>query len=31
VPASADKPRVSCTIGERLWRDRWGGRGYDFQ
>jgi hypothetical protein len=31
VPASADKPRISCTIGERLWRDRWGGRGYDFQ
>ena len=31
VPASADKPRVSCTIGEKLWRDRWGGGGYDFQ
>ncbi|MDP2410059.1 MAG: DUF1194 domain-containing protein [Pseudolabrys sp.] len=25
IPASADKPRVSCTIGERLWQDRWGG------
>jgi Protein of unknown function (DUF1194) len=24
VPASADKPRVSCTIGERLWQQRWG-------
>jgi hypothetical protein len=31
VPASADKPRISCTIGESMWRDRWGGRGYDFQ
>lgn len=25
VPASADKPRVSCTIGEKMWQDRWGG------
>jgi hypothetical protein len=25
VPASADKPRVSCTIGERMWQERWGG------
>jgi hypothetical protein len=25
VPASADAPRMSCTIGERLWQDRWGG------
>jgi hypothetical protein len=24
VPASAAQPRVSCTIGERLWRERWG-------
>ena len=24
VPASATKPRVSCTIGERLWQERWG-------
>ncbi len=31
VPASADKPRVSCTIGEKLWQERWGGSGYDFQ
>jgi hypothetical protein len=30
VPASADKPRISCTIGERMWQDRWGGR-YDFR
>jgi hypothetical protein len=29
VPASADKPRVSCTIGEKMWQDRWGG--YDFR
>jgi hypothetical protein len=24
VPAVAANPRVSCTIGERLWRERWG-------
>jgi len=30
MPASADKPRISCTIGERMWQERWGG-GYDFQ
>jgi hypothetical protein len=24
MPASAAKPRVSCTIGERLWQERWG-------
>lgn len=24
IPAAADKPRVSCTIGERLWQQRWG-------
>ncbi|HKY86843.1 MAG TPA: DUF1194 domain-containing protein [Pseudorhodoplanes sp.] len=24
IPVSADKPRVSCTIGERLWQERWG-------
>jgi hypothetical protein len=29
IPASADKPRVSCTIGEKLWQDRWG-NGFDF-
>ena len=27
VPASAQAPRVSCTIGERLWQERWGGGG----
>ena len=31
MPASADKPRISCTIGEKMWQDRWGGRGFDFQ
>jgi hypothetical protein len=30
VPVSADKPRISCTIGEQLWQNRWG-RGYDFR
>lgn len=24
IPASAQSPRVSCTIGERMWQDRWG-------
>jgi hypothetical protein len=24
VPAAADNPRISCTIGERLWQERWG-------
>jgi hypothetical protein len=31
VPVSADKPRISCTIGEKMWQDRWGGRAFDFQ
>jgi hypothetical protein len=29
VPVSAQAPRISCTIGERMWQQRWGGRGYD--
>jgi len=29
VPASAEAPRISCTIGEKKWRDRFGN--YDFQ
>jgi hypothetical protein len=28
IPASAKEPRVSCTIGEKMWQDRWGG--FDF-
>jgi len=24
MPTAADVPRISCTIGERLWRERWG-------
>jgi hypothetical protein len=24
VPASSAAPRVSCTIGEKLWQERWG-------
>jgi hypothetical protein len=31
VPASAQAPRISCTIGEKMWQQRWGGRGFDFQ
>ena len=30
IPASADRPRISCTIGEKMWQDRWGG-GMDFR
>jgi len=25
MPAAADAPRISCTIGERMWQQRWGG------
>jgi Protein of unknown function (DUF1194) len=25
IPAAARKPRISCTIGEKMWRQRWGG------
>jgi hypothetical protein len=31
MPAFAQAPRISCTIGEKRWQDRWGGRGFDFQ
>ena len=31
IPTSAKEPRISCTIGEKMWQDRWGSRGYDFQ
>jgi hypothetical protein len=24
VPVQQREPRVSCTIGERMWRERWG-------
>jgi hypothetical protein len=24
VPASAEAPRISCTIGEAMWQRRWG-------
>jgi hypothetical protein len=30
TPASSQAPRISCTIGERMWQNRWGG-GIDFQ
>jgi hypothetical protein len=29
VPASASAPRISCTIGERIWQQRWGGDRWD--
>ena len=25
VPAASKDPRISCTIGERIWQERWGG------
>jgi hypothetical protein len=31
MPAAAREPRDNCLIGEKLWQDRWGGRGFDFQ
>ncbi|WP_163473448.1 DUF1194 domain-containing protein, partial [Klebsiella michiganensis] len=24
IPAQARQPRIPCTIGEQLWRERWG-------
>src|SRR2546430_6706755 len=27
IPVQARAPRVSCTIGEQMWRDRWGNKG----
>src|SRR5262245_29185402 len=30
IPASSHAPRVSCTIGEKMWQERWGG-GIDFR
>jgi hypothetical protein len=30
VPVAAEAPRISCTIGERMWQQRWGG-GRDYQ
>ena len=30
IPASAGKPRISCTVGEKKWQDRWGG-GMDYR
>jgi hypothetical protein len=29
IPASAQAPRISCTIGEKMWQDRWGS-GFEF-
>ncbi|AXK83980.1 DUF1194 domain-containing protein [Pseudolabrys taiwanensis] len=29
IPASSQSPRISCTIGEKMWQERWGG--YDFR
>jgi hypothetical protein len=31
VPAAAQAPRISCTIGERMWQERWGSGGIDWR
>jgi hypothetical protein len=31
IPAQGRAPRISCTIGERMWQERWGGGRGDFQ
>jgi Protein of unknown function (DUF1194) len=31
MPASAENPRISCTIGEQMWQRRWGGGGIDWR
>jgi hypothetical protein len=31
VPASAEAPRISCTIGEVMWQRRWGSGGIDWR
>ena len=31
IPAAAQNPRISCTIGEQMWQRRWGGGGIDWR
>lgn len=31
IPAAASAPRVSCTIGERMWNERYGSGGLDWR
>ena len=31
IPAQLRAPRISCTIGERMWHERWGSGGIDFR
>jgi hypothetical protein len=31
IPAASANPRVSCTIGEKIWNERWGGGGMDWR
>ena len=31
IPASAENPRMSCTIGEQMWQRRWGSGGIDWR
>jgi len=28
APVASQGPRISCTIGERMWQERWGGGGF---
>ena len=31
IPAAANAPRISCTVGEEMWQRRWGGGGIDLR
>jgi hypothetical protein len=31
IPAAASAPRISCTIGEQMWQERWGRGGMDLR
>jgi hypothetical protein len=31
IPAAAQNPRISCTIGEQMWQRRWGSGGIDWR
>jgi hypothetical protein len=31
APVAAREPRISCTIGERMWQERWGSGGADWR
>jgi hypothetical protein len=31
IPVDARAPRISCTIGEQMWQERWGRGGMDYR